>query len=299
MSENCPAMKERIFPGPPDRSPMCKETLPDAGFGRPILASPMAADPTSLAKRDLKKALPRRFYKEAKAGEREGVYVLLLDGRTAKTAGGNPIALPSLAGAEAIAEEWSPQGEWIDWAQMPITRMANSAIDGVSRDLSATVDEIAKYAGSDLVCYRAAEPRRLVEAQAAAWDPILAFARKKIGAVFICTEGVMFVEQPQAARTAVTDAVACYTQTGAAAPFALAALHVMTTLTASVLIALGVAHGALSPTEAWRAAHVDEDFEIEAWGEDAEALERRERQWREFEAAARLFQSVQSRCAQG
>ena len=265
---------------------------PAATDGSPTPEPAWAIDPIALAKRGLKRALPRRFYKDVKAKEREGAFVLLLDGRLAKSPGGNPIALPCLAAAEAIAEEWAAQGDWIDWAQMPITRIANSAIDAVSRELSAAVDEIVKYSGSDLVCYRAAEPRTLAQAQAAAWNSILAFARKKFGAGFICTEGVMFVEQPQAARNAVLGAVACYAQTGTAAPFALAALHVMTTLTGSVLIAIGVAHGALSPVEAWRAAHVDEDFEIEAWGEDAEALLRRERQWCEFEAAARLFKAV-------
>jgi chaperone required for assembly of F1-ATPase len=291
--------KERIFPSPPTGSSMRKETSPDAGAERSILEPIEAIDPIALAKRDLKKALPQRFYNEAKAAEQEGAFVLLLDGRLAKTPGGNPIALPCLAAAEAIAGEWSAQGEWIEWAQMPITRIANSSIDGVARKLDATVDEIAKYGAMDLVCYRAAEPRALAEAQAAAWDPILVFARRKIGTGFFCTEGVMFVEQPRAARKAVLDAVACYAQTGAAAPFALAALHVVTTLTGSVLIALGVAHGELSPAEAWSAAHVDEDFEIETWGEDAEALMRRERQWREFEAAAHLFQSVQRQCAKG
>lgn len=271
---------------------MLKGFSPSAGSGQFFRQSAGAADPIALARRDLKKALPRRFFKEAKAQEREGAFVLLLNGRPAKTPNGNPIALPSLAAAEAVAEEWAAQAKWIDPASMPMTRLANSAIDGVARNLDATADEIAKYAGTDLVCYRAEGPRRLAEAQAAAWDPILAFARKKIGAVFICTEGVMFVEQPRSTRAAVTAVLKRYAELGAAAPFALAALHVMTTLTGSVLIALGVAAGELSPAEAWRAAHVDEDFEIEAWGEDTEARERRESQWREFAAAARLFNAV-------
>ncbi len=177
---------------------------------------------------------------------------------------------------------------------MPLTRIVNSAIDGVAYRLDATVDEIARYAGADLVCYRAAGPMTLVEAQAAAWDPILAFAREKLGAHFFCTEGVVFAEQPEPARAAVKEAVLRIATNGQAAPFALAALHVMTTLTGSVLLALAVAHGARASAEAWTAAHVDEDFEMRAWGEDAEALRRRARQWPEMEAAARLFQAVQS-----
>jgi len=270
---------------------MSKGPSPGVGYGQPDQpASP--ADPIALARQKLKKALPRRFYKEARAEAREGVFVLLLDGRPARTPIGKPLAFPSLAAAEAIAAEWAAQAEWIDPASMPMTRIANSAIDGVAGNLAATVDEIAKYSRSDLVCYRAEGPRRLAEAQAAAWDLILAFARKKIGADFICTEDLMFVDQPHSAGAAVTDAVKRYGSAGAAAPFAVASLHVMTTLTGSVLIALGVALGDLSPQAAWRAAHVDEDFEIAAWGEDAEARARRENQWREFAAAARLFNAV-------
>lgn len=263
---------------------------PSSGQTDPQLAC--RVDPIALARRDLKKALPRRFYKEARAGARGEAFVLLLDGRPASTPKGKPMALPALAAAEAIAGEWAAQAEWIDPAAMPMTRIANSAIDGVACDLAATVDEIAKYGGADLVCYRAPGPRTLVEAQAAAWDPILAFARKSIGAAFVCTEGVMFAEQPQAARAAVADAVKRYAETGVAAPFALAALHVMTALTGSVMIAFAVARGESSPAGAWQAAHVDEDFEIAAWGEDAEARARRECQWREFAAAAQLFAAV-------
>jgi chaperone required for assembly of F1-ATPase len=197
-----------------------------------------------------------------------------------------------LAAARALADEWLTQNETIDPAAMPLTRIVNSAIDGVAYRRDASVDEIAKYAAADLVCYRAPEPRTLTEAQAAAWNPILAFARKKLGAHFICTGGVVFVEQPEPARAAVKEALKRIANSGPAAPFALAALHVMTTLTGSVLLALAVARGEFTPAEAWIAAHVDEDFEMRAWGEDAEALRRRARQWREMEAAARLFQAV-------
>ncbi len=270
---------------------MRKETTFSASADS-LLGAPGAADPIALARRDLKKTLPRRFFIEAKAAAQDSAFVLLLDGRVAKTPGGNPIALTSLAAAEAIANEWAAQSEWLDWAAMPMTRLAQSAIDSVSRAAGATAADIAKYAATDLVCYRAEGPRKLVEAQAALWDPVLAFARKKLGAAFICTEGVMFTEQPQSAREAVAEAVSRIADAGAAAPFALAALHVMTTLTGSVLIALAAAYGALSPEDAWRAAHVDEDFEMAAWGEDAEALARRERQRREFAATAQLLQLI-------
>ena len=269
---------------------MQENTSPEARLDQSFARPAATADPVAMARRDLNKALPRRIYKEVMVQQRDETFILLLDGRAAKSPGGNHLALPCLAAARALADEWSAQNETIDPASMPLTRVVNSALDAVTCRLDATVDEIVKYAGADLVCYRAPEPRTLTEAQAAAWDPILAFAREKLGAHFICTEGMVFVEQPEFARAAVKGAIMRVANSGPAGPFALAALHVMTTLTGSILLALAVAHGALTPTEAWIVAHVDEDFEMRAWGEDAEALRRRARQWREMEAAAVLWQ---------
>jgi chaperone required for assembly of F1-ATPase len=271
---------------------MLEKISPEARLGQSFARPAEAADPIAMARRDLNKALLRRFYKEVTVQQRDGTFILLLDGRAAKSPGGNHLALPCLAAARALADEWSAQTESIDPAAMPLTRIVNSAIDGVACQLNATVDEIVRYAGADLVCYRAAEPRTLAEAQAAAWDPILAFAREKLGAHFICTEGVVFVEQPEPARAAVKEAIAHIANSGQGAPFALAALQVMTTLTGSVLLALAVAYRELTPTEAWIATHVDEDFAMRAWGEDADALQRRARQWREMEAAAGLLHAV-------
>jgi chaperone required for assembly of F1-ATPase len=271
---------------------MLEKSSPEARLDQPFARPAAAPDPIALARRDLIKALSRRCYKEVAVQQRDGACLLLLDGRAAKSPGGNHLALPCLAAARVLADEWSAQGETIDPVAMPLMRIVNSAIDGIAYRRNATVDEIEKYAGADLVCYRVPEPRALAEAQAAAWDPILAFARKELGTDFICTEGVMFVEQPEPARAAVKEALLRIANSGPAAPFALAALHVMTTLSGSVLLALAAAHGALTPSEAWLAAHVDEDFEMRAWGEDAEALRRRARQWTEMEAAARLFQTV-------
>jgi chaperone required for assembly of F1-ATPase len=277
---------------PGKRKPTLEKSSPEAYLDQSFARPAEAADPIAMARRDLNKTLPGRFYDEVTVQQRDGTFVLLLDGRAAKSAGRNHLALPCLAAARALADEWSAQGETIDPATMPLTRIVNSAIDGVAYRLDATVDEIVKYAGADLVCYRAAGPRMLIETQAAAWNFVLEFARENLGAHFICTEGVEFVEQPEPARAAVKEAIKRIANNGPAAPFALAALHVMTTLTGSVLLALAVAHGKLTSIEAWVAAHVDENFEMRAWGEDAEALRRRARQWREMEAAARLFQAV-------
>lgn len=232
--------------------------------------------------------LPRRFYAEVSVeaqGTAQGAaFLVLLDGRELRTPARNPLALPSRGLAEAVAGEWAAQGERIDPSTMPMTRLVNTALDGVAREVGAVRADIVRYAGSDLVCYQAGEPQRLVEAQGALWDPVLAWAGEALGARLRLAEGVMFVEQPEAALERVRAAVAAVP-----APFGVAALHVATTLTGSALIALALAHGRLTTIEAWRAAHVDEDVQMALWGEDAEAMERRARRLADFEAAARLL----------
>ena len=167
---------------------------------------------------------------------------------------------------------------------MPLTRLANSALDGVAAAMAATRAEIAGYAGSDLLCYRATTPEALVAAEAAAFDPVLDWAREALGAKFLVAEGVVHVRQPEPALAAVRAALEAFES-----PFALAALHVMTSLTGSVLLALAVARERLSAEEAWRIAHVGEDFQIAQWGEDEEAKARRAARWRDFEAAGRVM----------
>jgi chaperone required for assembly of F1-ATPase len=265
------------------RDDLAKDIFPQAG--EPI-------DPVAMARRDLQKALPKRFYEKATAELRDGKFVLLLDGRPARTPGRNTIALPIRGAAEAVADEWNQQIDIIDPATMPLTRIVNSAIDGVALQIGEVVEEIAKYAGSDLVCYRAGDPEGLVNAQSSAWDPVLDFARDKLGARFICAEGVVFVEQPDHARDALRKAIVEIGKSDASAPFKIAALHVMTTLTGSALIALAVARGVMTSERAWTAAHVDEDFQMRLWGVDEEALQRRARRWIEMEAAALLWRQV-------
>jgi chaperone required for assembly of F1-ATPase len=237
-----------------------------------------------MARRVLQKVLPRRFYKEACAQAGEGGFTLVLDGKNAHTPGRLPIRTPGRELAQTLAGEWNAQGEFIDPATMPLTRIVNSALDGVAREMEEVRAEIVKYAGSDLLCYRAGEPESLVAAQAQAWDPILAWARDDLGARFICAEGVVFAAQPAPAVQAVARVVE-----GVTSPLALAALSVMTTITGSTLLALAVAQGRLTAAQAWSAAHVDEDFQIRNWGEDEEAAIRRAKRWTDMEAAALVF----------
>jgi chaperone required for assembly of F1-ATPase len=234
----------------------------------------------------------KRFYTKAGIGEHGGGFALLLDGRLAKTPGTAALVLPTLAAAEAIAAEWEAQKAEVDRPSMPLTRIANTAIDGVALSMEAVVDEIVKYAETDLVCYRASGPESLVRAEAEAWDPILAFAASRLRAHFICTKGIGYIGQPAAAIAAIRAKVEQVARRGQTAPFALASLSVMTTLTGSVLIALALAEGAISLEEAWRAAHVDEDFEIRLWGMDEEAMQRRARRFSEMAAADRLWRLI-------
>ncbi len=231
-----------------------------------------------------KTVLPKRFYKEVAVKDEDGGWAsLLLDGKPVRTPGKAPLALSSRALAEALAEEWRMQGERIDPSTMPLTRLANSAIDGVMGREQAVIDDIARHAASDLLCYRAEGPKGLVEAQGKHWDPVLAFGREELKAPLVLAEGIVHVAQPEASLTRIRG------ELEGCDPFSLAALHVMTALTGSALLALAVLKGKLSPEEAWEAAHVDEDFQISQWGEDEEAKARREARWRDFAAAARAL----------
>lgn len=240
-------------------------------------------DPAKAAQAQGKPALPKRFYGKAGLREADGGFRLTLDDRPAGTPARKPLTLPTRALAERIAAEWNAQGETIDPARMPLTRLVNSTIDGVADRRDEVAADLCDYAGTDLVSYRASDPPRLVEAQAEAWDPIIDWAYDKLGARLILSEGVMHVGQPDTAISALQAAVNRISN-----PFRLAALHTMTTLTGSLLIALAVLQGRLTSDEAWAAAHVDETFQADVWGADAEAQARLDARKREFEAAAQL-----------
>jgi len=212
-----------------------------------------------------------------------GGHLVLLDGKPVRTPAKALLALPTRALAEAVAREWSAQHEHIDPATMPLTRLANSAIDGVRGREAEVRADIAKYAGSDLLCYRASEPEGLVRRQAEMWDPVLGWARDTLGARFAMAQGIMPVAQPEAAISAIAVALEGFDA------FGLAALHVMTTLTGSALLTMAHARGRLTAEQAWTAAHVDEDWQIGKWGEDAQAAARRQRRWSEMQAAGRML----------
>jgi chaperone required for assembly of F1-ATPase len=243
-------------------------------------------DPTEAARRSVRPHLRKRFYERAHVGESgEGGVPILLDGKPVKTPARRALSLPSRALAEAVAAEWDAQTDVIDPARMPLTRLANSVIDAVADKPAPVAEEIAKYLGSDLLCYRADAPAGLVESQARAWDPVLLWVRDQFGARFVLAQGVVHVPQPQEAIAAIRAAVP-------AEPWRLGALSAITTLTGSALLALALAHGALAAEAAWAAAHVDEDWQMSQWGRDELALARRQYREAEFQAAVTVLEHV-------
>ena len=249
-------------------------------------------NPYELARREKAEAQIKRFYAEARAEACPDGFTVLLDGRPMRTPARRGFVLPGESLARDVADEWNRQGPVVEPGAMPMTRLANTALDGVADTMDAVRAEVARFAGSDLLCYRAGAPADLVDRQAAAWDPMLAWAREALDASLVRATGIMFVAQPDPALRAVDAALAVAVGTGRGAPFRLAALHVATTLTGSVVLALGIAHEAVTVEQAWAKAHVDEDFQISQWGEDEEAAARRAARWADMQAAGRVLAAL-------
>ena len=243
-------------------------------------------DPMESARKGGRPTLRKRFYNQAHVGEGgpDG-FPVLLDGKPVRTPARRPLAAPTRALAEAIAQEWQAQAALIDPGRMPLTRLANAVIDAVAEQTPAVAEEIAQYLGSDLLCYRAEAPEGLVEKQAQAWDPWLAWARDTLGARFVQIEGVVFAVQPREALDAARAAIP-------ADIWRLGAVSAITTLTGSALLALALARDAIDKDTAWAAAHVDEDWQMSQWGRDEQALARRVYRFAEFEAAATVLRHV-------
>jgi chaperone required for assembly of F1-ATPase len=240
-------------------------------------------DPAEAVRRSTRQQLRRRFYRNAQVDEGDGGFAIRLDGRAVRTPGRRVLAAPTRPLAEALAAEWNAQGELINPVHMPLTRLANAIIDGVAEAPAAVTAEIEKYLASDLVVYRAEGPPGLVRRQAQAWDPLLDWARTALGARFVLAEGVNFVAQPADALAAARAAIPTD-------PWRLGAVNAITTLTGSALIALAVLAGRLSAAQAWAAAHVDEDWNMDFWGRDEPALERRALHFQEMAAAAMVIE---------
>jgi chaperone required for assembly of F1-ATPase len=231
----------------------------------------------------------KRFYKGVTASASpDGGYTVLLDGKAVKTPKRALLSLPNLALAEAVAEEWRGQGETLDTQTMPLTRLAFAAIDAVTPERAEIRKQVLKYAETDLLAYRAEEPPELVTRQARLWDPLLDWAAETYGARLETGCGIRHVAQPPEAISALGQALARYDE------FELAALHTATTITGSLILALALTEEEVSADEAFAAATLDETFQAEKWGRDAEAEQRRERLLSELTAAERFLRLLEA-----
>jgi len=244
-------------------------------------------DPMVSAQASMRRSLPKRFYKKVETGERDGAWHVLLDGRAVKTPGRNALSFTAPDAAALVAAEFDSQVDELDPAAMPCYRLANTALDGVASDMQAVLEDVLRYCGTDMLFYRAEGPEGLVENQRKHWDPVVDWTEGLAGARFNLAEGIIHVAQPRETIAALGVHLKTVSD-----PLELAAIHSMTTLTGSALLALAVWKGEMSAADAWTAAHVDEDWNAAQWGEDAEAKDRRIRRWAEMDAADRLIKAL-------
>lgn len=223
----------------------------------------------------------KRFYREATVAPVAEGFAVLLDGKTLRTPAKNELVVVSRVLAEAIATEWQGQEATVKLA-LPLTRLVSTAIDRVAPRHNEIVAEVTKYAGTDLLCYRAATPAELAARQHALWQPLLDWADARFDARLVVTHSITPVAQPPEALAALERAVAAH---GA---MELMALHLATTACGSLILGLALLAGHLSPAEAFAAAELDESFEIERWGEDPEQTARRAALEEDIALAARF-----------
>lgn len=251
------------------------------------LETDAAANPVERARALSRRTLAKRFYEAVEVGTQDGpegsVHAVLLDGRAVKTPTKEPLRIANRGVAEAMAGEWAAQGKEIDPLTMPVTRIVNVAVDAVAKAVGEVADDIAAYAGNDLLCYRAEGPDRLCRLQEDLWGPVIARAEARHGGRFKLAAGIMPVRQDPELVARVRAALEGRT------PLHLAALHVATTITGSALLALSLGEGEMEADAVWQAACVDEDWNIEQWGMDHEAAAVRAARRRDFDAAALIL----------
>ena len=224
----------------------------------------------------------KRFYQDAAVVAGESGFEIRLDGRPVRTPARAQLALPTHRLAEAVAEEWRAQGDVVDPRSMPFTGLANGAIDQIAPNRESFAAGIARYAESDLLCYRAEGPTELVAREAAAWDPLLDWAMARYDVAFRVTQGIIPVAQPDETLARLTAVVTAFD------PFTLAGFSTLVTLSGSLVCGLAVVEGGHDADLIWTAAEIDEAWEVEQWGEDKEAAARSAQRRHEF-AMARAF----------
>lgn len=225
----------------------------------------------------------KRFWKDVAVEPEGDGWTIKLDGRPVRTPARAALAVPTIPLADAIAAEWRGVESEIDPRSMPLTGLANAAIDRIAPDRHAFAEGLARYAEADLACYRAEGPRALTERQAQEWDKLLGWARRRYDVDFATTSGLMHVAQPAATVERLAHAVEALDS------FRLAGLSPLVTIGGSLVAALAVLEKQVSPEDAWDAVSIDERWQIEQWGADAEAQAALEHRRRDFLAAARFL----------
>lgn len=252
-------------------------------------------NPETAAQKAMQPVLAKRFYEKVSVEQiDDDQWTVLLDGRGVRTPGKRKIALPERALAKMLAEEWQAQEEFVDPARMPITRLVNTALDGIEGDKQAIVEDVLKYANTDLTCYRASGPEELVDRQRGGWDPILDHMQQRTGYAFETVTGLMPVKQPTEALAGLRGLTREWAGPDQD-PFSLAALHTFTTLTGSIFLTFALIDGLVDPDRCWQLAHIDEVWNESQWGKDYEANKRRAIRLEEFQAAWRLYATLNSR----
>jgi chaperone required for assembly of F1-ATPase len=244
---------------------------------------PRKTDPFALARKQAEAERLKRFYRAVAVEQTDAGFEVRLDGRPLRTPAKQPVAVPQGGIAEALAGEWDAQGTYIKPGSMPLTRLVNAGLDGVARERDAVAAEMAGFILTDLVCYRAAHPETLVARHAEFWDPALDHVRSTTGVQLSIATGIIAVEQDPRVRDVVHGRLAqleTLALTGAAS---------IITLTGSAALLVCLLDEAMCPDAVWRAAHVDEDWNIERWGADEEAAARRTLRRAEFDAAVLLL----------
>jgi chaperone required for assembly of F1-ATPase len=238
-----------------------------------------------LARDTFERPKAKRFYKTASLGMGG---TLLLDGRKIRTPMKAVVEVPFAGLADAMLDEWLAQGQFIDTATMPLTKLTYTAIDRAVSERDRVIADLAKYADADMVCYWAEGPDGLVAAQRTHWLPVVAWAQSALSAKFEIRWGIVHQSQDASCATAVRNHIETLDN------WALTGVYNLATLLSSVLLALRLHARGAAAEATWTSAHVDEDFQISQWGEDWEAAQRRAARRREFDALVRFLDLVRS-----
>jgi chaperone required for assembly of F1-ATPase len=228
----------------------------------------------------------KRFYKSVSVAPSEGGYCILLDGKPVKTPARGSLVLPTGVLAAAIAAEWQSQGEAIVATTMPLLRLANTVIDGVAVNRADVIAAILRFGENDLLCYRAHQPPALAARQRDGWDPLLDWVRQRHGAHMKVAEGMAHIDQTLDALAALREPLEDLDA------FTLSGVHIIASITGSLVLALAVLEGYVPGAYAFELSRIDEIYQAEKWGEDAEAQKRAAALAHELDKAVELIASV-------